>query len=197
VLIKWVVVRVSDRAAFHQGQQGWATARRCAGFVGQCGGWSRADATVAHIIGGWTDGFSYRAFMAGAHDGIAAAQAGTYHGTEVRLFDHCRDTGAGMFAATGSAALLRLVHGHVRAERLDRFVHACQMWTPGPTVAPGLRGGAFARHGASEFLMVSRWRTVADHDRYFSVRTERSGASDDLTAIADELIDLEPSWTVP
>ena len=60
---------------------------------------------------------------------------------------------------------------------------------------------AFAERGETEFLVLTRWRTVADHDRYLDVdfmdlRT-RSHAAADLDAITGDLIDLEPSWTVP
>ncbi|GIJ46168.1 DUF4937 domain-containing protein [Virgisporangium aliadipatigenens] len=185
MLIKWVVVRVGDRAAFHRGQQGWVEARRCAGFIGQCGGWSRRFDGVAHIVGGWADEAGYRAFMAGAHDGIAAGQAGTYHGTEVRLFEHRLDVGAGLFAATGSAELLRLAHCRVPVHRRAEFVEARNA---AMTAAPGMLGCAFAQDGATEFLVLSRWRTVTDHDRH---------AADCGDAIAHDLVDLEPSWTVP
>jgi hypothetical protein len=87
VLIKWVTCRVGDREAFHRGQLGWAAGLRgVPGFLGQWGGWSLRDRWVAHIFGWWDGEAGYRAFMAGAHDGIAAGQAGTYESIQVRLF---------------------------------------------------------------------------------------------------------------
>ena len=86
-LVKWVVCRAADRAAFHRAQLAWARLRDVPGFLGQRGGWSRRDDSVAHIVGCWADRAAYDAFMNGVHDGIAAGQAGTYTAIEVRLFD--------------------------------------------------------------------------------------------------------------
>jgi hypothetical protein len=134
VLIKWVVVRVGDLAEFRRGQLAWAEVGRCEGFVGQLGGWSRRDDAVAHIVGGWASEPSYHAFMADAHDRIAAAQVGTYDGIEVRLFDLRLKIGAGLFAATGDAGLLRLAHCHVPAHRRAHFLQAqVDVWNPGMT----------------------------------------------------------------
>jgi len=106
MLIKWVRCRVADREAFHRGQLAWAGLRGMPGFRGQCGGWSRHDPDRAHILGFWADEPSYRAFMAGAHDRLAAAQIGSYAELEVRLFDRPEiapsiDFGARMEAIAG------------------------------------------------------------------------------------------------
>ena len=201
MLIKWVTVRVVDRAAFRDGQGVWAALRRRPGFVGQLGGWSRRDDGMAHIFGGWTDELSYQAFMADAHDGLAAAQAGTYEAIEVRLLEHRLDIGTGLFSGTGHAQLIRLADCHVPTHRQAHFLQAqAEVWNPGMMAVPGMLGGVFAQGGETQFLVLSRWRSMADHVRYlnehFIALREQAEATEDLDRVTGDLVDLEPSWTV-
>jgi hypothetical protein len=202
VLIKWVACRAVDREAFHRGQQAWAELHGLPGFLGQCGGWSRREDGLAHIFGCWADEPSYHAFMTGSHDRAAAAQSGTYGALDVRLFDRRFDIGEGFFTDRGGAALLRLAYCHVPAHRQAHFIQAqTEVWNPGMVAAPGMRGGVFAQCGEAEFLVLSRWRSMADHegylhDRFMDLR-RLSRAAEDLDAITGDLVDLEPTWTVP
>ena len=111
--------------------------------------------------------------MAAAHDGLAAAQSGTYDAIDVRLFDHRSGVGQGIVAGDG---LLRLTHCRVGAARRADFVRArAAAWS-----RPGMLGGTVAQRGDREFLVLSRWRSTVDHDRF-----------------TGDLIDLDPAWTVP
>ncbi|MEV6348692.1 DUF4937 domain-containing protein [Actinoplanes sp. NPDC051851] len=192
MLIKWVTCDVVDRAAFGRGQLEWAALRGLPGFLGQCGGWGRQR---AHVFGFWADEGAYRAFMEGAHDHLAKAQSGTFGAIDVRLFDSVLDLGR------GDGELIRLAHCHVREGRQEHFVRAQrEVWNPGMTASPGMTGGAFGRHGDREFLVLSHWRSTADHrayirDRFMELRG-RSGAATDLAEITGDLIDVVPEWTV-
>lgn len=202
MLIKWVRCGVADPDAFESGQRNWARLRGLPGFLGQGGGWSRREPGVAHVFGCWADRSSYERFMAGEHDGIASAQAGTYQMIEIRLFERLMDIGARFPADFADAALLRLAYCHVKAIRQAHFVEAqAEVWNPGMARAPGMRRGAFGQRGESEFLVLSLWASVSDHERYvdehFPALRERSGAVDDLDRITGDLVDLEPRWTVP
>jgi hypothetical protein len=199
-LIKWVTCRVTDRAGFDRCQRGWASLRGRVGFLGQCGGWSRRDDGLAHIVGCWADAAAYRAFMGEVHDGIAAAQAGTYGSAGVRVFARVLDIGAG-FAVDDAATVLRLAQCHVRPGRRGHFVGAqAEVWNPGMTAAPGMLGGVFADRDDDEFLVVTRWRSAADHERYLADRfpglRERAAAADDLATVTGDVVDLDPAWTV-
>jgi len=69
------------------------------------------------------------------------------------------------------------------------------------TRSPGMRGGMFGQRGEAEFLVLSLWRSVTDHERYLSEYfpdlRQRSGAADDLDSITGDLVDLESAWAVP
>jgi hypothetical protein len=202
VLIKWIRCGVTDRGAFGSGQQTWAGLRGRPGFLGQGGGWSRREPGVAHVFGCWADQPSYERFMAETHDGIASAQAGTYDAIEVRLFEHLMEIGARFPAGFADASLARLAYCHVRANRQAHFIGAqVEVWNPGMTRSPGMRGGMFGQRGEAEFLVLSLWRSVTDHERYLSEYfpnlRERSGAADDLDSITGDLVDLESAWAVP
>jgi hypothetical protein len=202
VLIKWIRCGVTDRAAFGSGQRTWAGLRGQPGFLGQGGGWSRREPGVAHVFGCWADQPSYERFMAETHDGIASAQAGTYDAIEVRLFEHLMEIGERFPADFADVSLARLAYCHVRANRQAHFMGAqAEVWNPGMTRSPGMRGGMFAQRGEAEFLVLSLWRSGTDHERYlgeyFPNLRERSGAADDLDSITGDLVDLESAWAVP
>ncbi|GGN51154.1 hypothetical protein FHR83_003901 [Actinoplanes campanulatus] len=199
-LIKWVTCAVTDTDGFHTGQSGWGELRARPGFLGQSGGWSRNTPGYAHVFGLWHDHAAYRAFMAGPHDRLAAAQAGTYRSIEVRLFEAI-ETGL------SAAGLVRLAHCRVHPGLDHDFVRAQQtVWTPGMAAAPGFRGCSFGtadapgRPGQIEFLVLSGWASAADHDLYrrdrFPGLYRRSGAAGHLAAIDGDLIDTVPEWTV-
>ena len=59
----------------------------------------------------------------------------------------------------------------------------------------------FGQRGEAEFLVLSLWQSVTDHERYLSEYfpdlRERSGAAEDLDSITGDLVDLESAWAVP
>ncbi len=140
--------------------------------------------------------------MAGEHDRIAPAQVSTYHAITVGVFDHRLDIGERFPADFTDATLVRLAHCHVRPDRQAHFVRAqVEVWNPGMVEAPGMLRGVFAQRGESDFLVMSLWQSVVDHERYLSERfqglRQRSAAVEDLVSITGDLVDLEPAWTVP
>lgn len=201
MMIKWVRCRAIDVGSFDRGQRAWSGLSGLPGFLGQCGGWSRREPGVAHVFAWWRSRRRHQEFMAGAHDALAAGQAGTYDSIEVRRWDHRLDVGAGLPVGFPAGSVVRLAHCQVKPGRQDHFVRAqADVWNPGMRAAPGMRGGAFARRGETEFLVLSLWTSAADHERYrverFPELRDRSRLSGDLDAITGDLIDLEPGWTV-
>ncbi|WP_433832897.1 DUF4937 domain-containing protein [Actinoplanes sp. CA-015351] len=199
MLVKWITCQTSTRAAFGQGQHAWAELQGVPGFLGQAGGWGRE---AAQIVGFWSDPDHYQAFMGRDHDRIAAHQAGTYDDVRVRVLDRRLDIGGGFPADLTAVALLRLAHCHVRPGRQDHFVGTQkEVWNPGMTAAPGMCGGVFAQSGETEFLVLSAWRSAADHQHYlddhFNTLRDRAELAADLVAITGDVINLEPTWTVP
>ena len=101
-----------------------------------------------------------------------------------------------------AAPLARLAYCHVRANRQAHFIGAqARVWNPGMTRSPGMRGGMLGQRNGAEFLVLSLWRSVPDHERYLREYVpglrEKSGAADDLDAITGDLVDLESAWAVP
>ncbi|BBH67915.1 DUF4937 domain-containing protein [Actinoplanes sp. OR16] len=201
MLVKWITCRVTGRAAFDLGQRAWAQLHSVDGFLGQGGGWSRETPGVAQIFGFWSDPAAYQAFMDGAHDRIAAAQAGTFGDISVRVLDQRLGIAAGLPAGLAGSSLLRLAHCRVRGHRRDHFVQMqALVWNPGMAASGGMRGGVLAEGAEAEFLVVSGWETAADHQRYLDERFHRlreaADPAADLEAITGDLIDIEPGWTV-
>lgn len=133
--------------------------------------------------------------MGGVHDRLAAGQAGTYDSIDVRLFE--------MVVGDGPTCgpVVRLAHCQVKAGRQGHFGQAqVDVWNPGMRAAAGMRDVVFGRRGETEFLVLSSWMSVADHERYradqFPELRRKSGAADDLAGITGELVTLDPLWTV-
>lgn len=201
MMIKWIRCHVVDVDAFDRGQQAWSELSSLPGFLGQGGGWSRHESGIAHVFTWWNDQQVYQAFMTDTHDHLAANQAGIYDTIKIRLLEHHLDIGAGFPLNFADGALLRLAHCQVRAGRQEHFIRAqTDVWNPGMHSAPGMRGGVFTRRGNTEFVVLSLWTSVADHERYNTDRfpnlQRRALPADDLDTLTSDLIDLNPTWTI-
>ncbi|NEE03119.1 DUF4937 domain-containing protein [Phytoactinopolyspora halotolerans] len=201
MLVKWFSCEVHDSVGFDLGQRAWGGmhAGRI-GLLGQIGGWSRTRENRAHILACWTDQQRYDEFMAGAHDELAAAQRGTYGDVQTDLFYHVLDIASPLPTQLTAAGAVRLAHCFVRAERTEHFVDVQQrVWNPGMESVPGMLGGGFSRSSPTEFLVLTLWHTLADHQRYvervFPDLRVRSGAADDLASITGDVIEVVPDWT--
>jgi len=201
MLIKWIVcdVPADKRAAFSEAQAAWSALSGAPGFLGQLGGWDGEGR--ACIAGLWAYRAAYRHFMEHLHDDIfdGNAQAGTYTASRVTLFESVMDVGAALAGASGST--LRVADCQVGEGREARFVEMQQtVWNPGMGGAPGMMGGVFSHGGARRYLVLSRWRDEAAHERYraerFPALRSRAGATQDLEAVAGHVVDLEPAWSV-
>lgn len=202
VLVKWMRCTVVDRRGFERGQRRWAGLLGEPGFRGQGGGWSRARAGVAHLFAFWESRAFYDSFMARSHDRLHAAQAGSYKDMRVRLFEYRFDVKTGFRPVFTDADLLRVAHCRVRSDRVDHYTHMQEkVWNPAMAGSPGMLRGVFAQAGTDdEFLVLSMWNSGAEHGKYRTERIERlalrAHTEADVTAIAGDVIDLEPSWTV-
>lgn len=201
MIIKWVNCHVVDADSFDRGQRAWSELSGVPGFLGQCGGWSRREPGRAHVFAWWRRRPDHESFLAGAHDHLAAGQVGTFDTIETGLWERHLDVGATLPTDVPAGSVVRLAHCHVRDGRQEHFVRAqADVWNPGMGTAPGMRGGVFARRDRTEFLVLSLWNSVADHERYLTERfpglRERSRVADDLDGITGDLIELDPAWTV-
>jgi hypothetical protein len=196
-LVKWITCAVSDRDAFDRGQRQWAGLRSAPGFLGQGGGWDRE---TAHVFGFWADRSRYDGFMAASHDALAAAQAGTYREIQVRLFERRSDIGVPFLPDFTDAVLIRLAYCQIHPGRTGHFTTAeAEIWNPGMARTPGMVRGDFAE-GPTGFLVLSLWRSAADHENYrrerFPQLRAQAEAGADLSGITGHLVDVEPAWWV-
>jgi hypothetical protein len=200
MLLKWITCDVMAQAAFDRGQRGWAAVRRVPGFIAQGGGWAQRMPNTAHLFACWDGEPSYLRFMASRHDGIAAAQQGSYVSSTVRTFRRL-DLGDAWRPAFDGAGVVRVVHMRVHPDRVEHFV-AVQLgvWLPGMLGCTGLVGGMLAQAGEAEFVQLSVWHSAPDHDRYldgpFADLRDRSGTVPDVAGIYGHLVDVEPAWAV-
>jgi heme-degrading monooxygenase HmoA len=201
MLVKWITCVVVDRPGFDRGQRRWEALRAVPGFVGQVGGWSVRDPATAHVFAFWASRTDHERFLAGLHDGLAAAQAGTFARIRVRLFDQrlaIREPFRPRFAEVGQ---LRVAHCLVHPQRVEHFTDAqAKVWNPGMGGAPGMLGGVFAQAAGAEFLVLSMWASAADHEAYrtqrFAELRRRAGAAEDLAEVVGDLVEVERAWSV-
>ena len=66
--------------------------------------------------------------------------------------------------------------------------------------SPGMIRGLFAEAPGHEFLVMSMWRSAAEHGKYRAERVERlalrAQLEADVASLSGEIVDLEPTWTV-
>ncbi|MFE9405059.1 YdbC family protein [Streptomyces sp. NPDC006530] len=201
MLVKWIRCTVVDRRGFERGQRKWAGLLGEPGFRGQGGGWSRSRPDVAHVFGFWESRAFYDSFMARAHDRLAGAQSGTYKDIEVKLFDHRFDVKTGFEPRFTDADVVRVAHCTVHEERVEHFALMQQrIWNPAMAGSPGLLRGVFAEAPGHEFLVLSMWRSSAEHGKYRADRLERlslrAQTETDVAALSGDVVRLDEGWTV-
>jgi hypothetical protein len=201
VLVKWIRCGVLDRAGFDRGQRGWAALRDQAGFRGQGGGWSRAQPGVVHLFAFWDTRAQYDAFMAGPHDGMAAAQDGTYEMLAVRLFEQRLDVKIGFEPRFDDTDLLRVALCKVRPDRVDHFTSMQErVWNPAMAGSPGMLRGVFGQGTGSDFLVLSMWNSATEHGKYREAAvarlSDRAELDSDVLSVAGDVVDVVQAWTV-
>ncbi|MCF3961816.1 YdbC family protein [Streptomyces fuscigenes] len=201
MLVKWTHCTVVDRRGFERGQRKWAGLLGEPGFRGQGGGWSRIRPGVAHVFAFWESRAFYDSFMARSHDRLASTQSGTFKDGQVKLFDHRFDVKTGFEPRFTDADVVRVAHSRVHEERVEHFALMQEkVWNPAMAGSPGMVRGLFGDAPGNEFLVLSMWQSAAEHGKYRVERVERltlrAQTATDVAALAGDIVDLEPSWTV-
>ncbi|NEB80234.1 YdbC family protein [Streptomyces sp. SID14478] len=201
MLVKWIRCTVVDRRGFERGQRKWAGLLGEPGFRGQGGGWSRKRPDVAHVFAFWESRAFYDSFMARSHDRLAAGQSGTYKGIQAKLFDHLFDVKTGFEPRFTDADVVRIALCRVHAERAEHFTLMQQkVWNPAMAGSPGMVRGLYGEAPGDEFLVLSMWRSAAEHGKYQADRVERlsvrAQTETDIVDVTGDIVQLEPTWTV-
>ncbi|EDY63274.1 YdbC family protein [Streptomyces pristinaespiralis] len=201
MLVKWIRCTVVDRRGFERGQRKWAGLPGEPGFRGQGGGWSRLRPNVAHVFAFWETRAFYDSFMARSHDRLAAGQSGTYKDIQAKLFDYRFDVKTGFEPRFTDADVVRVAHCKVREDRVEHYsLMQEKVWNPAMAGSPGMVRGVFGEAPGCEFLVMSMWLSSAEHGKYRDERIERlllrAQTQTDVVALAGDVVELEPSWTV-
>lgn len=149
----------------------------------------------------WENRVFYDSFMARAHDGLAAAQSGTYGDIQVKLFDHRFDVKTGFEPRFTDADVVRVAHSRVYGDRVDHFALMQErVWNPAMAGSPGMLRGVFGEAPGHEFLVLSMWQSSAERGKYrpgsIERLSQRAQTDEDVAALEGDVVQLEPSWTV-
>ena len=207
MLAKWIVCRVTkpNRPGFAEAQSRWSTIAGCDGFRGQFGGFAGDH---AHIVGLWSDQAAYQQFMRHEHDLIAGRnrQSQFYSEIQVGLLSQAMDMPgqhATLADAVPFASFVRIADCTVAEARIDHFLEVQRaVWSPGMASAPGMLGGAFWSFDGqpNRFLVVSLWRSEAEHDAYATELLPRlrglAVPEQDLVSIQGYHFGLQLPWSV-
>ncbi|MEN3585236.1 YdbC family protein [Streptomyces sp. ZYX-F-203] len=201
MLVKWTRCAVVDRRGFERGQRRWAGLPGEPGFRGQGGGWSRGRPDVAHLFAFWESRAFYDSFMARSHNRLAASQTGTFRSARTRLFDHRFDVKTGFAPCFADVDVVRVALCRVRPPRAEHFVLMQEkIWNPAMAGSPGMVRGLFGEAPGPEYLVLSMWRSAAEHGKYRAERIERlalrAQTEADVADLVGDIVELEPSWTV-
>ncbi|MFI1016521.1 YdbC family protein [Streptomyces sp. NPDC020965] len=201
MLVKWIRCTVVDPHGFERGQRKWAGLLGEPGFRSQGGGWSKARPHVAHVFSFWESRAFYDSFMARSHDRLASGQSGTYKDFQATLFDHRFDVKTGFEPRFTDVDVVRVAHCRVRADRVEHYALMQEkVWNPAMAGSPGMVRGLFGEASGNEFLVMSMWRSEAEHGKYRRERVERlllrAQTEADVAALTGDVVRLEASWTV-
>ncbi|MEU6484115.1 YdbC family protein [Streptomyces sp. NPDC046887] len=201
MLVKWIRCTVVDRRGFERAQRKWAGLLGEPGFRGQGGGWSRTRPDVAHVFTFWESRPFYDSFMARSHDRLAASQVGTYTRSRAKLFEHRFDVKTGFEPRFTDADVVRVAHSRIHQERVEHYALMQEkVWNPAMAGSPGMLRGLFGEAPGHEFLVLSMWRSAAEHGKYRAERVERlalrTQIEADVAALTGDVVDLETAWTV-
>lgn len=156
---------------------------------------------MAHIFTFWESRTFYDSFMARSHDRLAAAQSGTFKDAQVKLFEYRFDVKTGFEPRFTDADLIRVALCRIHEERVEHFTLMQEkVWNPAMAGSPGMIRGMFGEAPEQEFLILSMWRSAAEHGKYRTERVERlalrAQTEADIASLSGDIVDLEPSWTV-
>ena len=157
---------------------------------------------MAHVFAFWESRAFYDSFMARSHDRLAAAQSGTYKDIQVKLFDYRFDVKTGFEPRFTDADLVRVAHCRVHEERVEHFALMQEkVWNPAMAGSPGMLRGPVRRgaRGTSSWCCRcgSRPPSTASTGRSaWSGSPLRAQIEADVAALAGDIVELEPSWTV-
>ncbi len=156
---------------------------------------------MAHVFAFWENRVFYDSFMARGHDRLAGAQSATCGSVQTKLFEHRFDVKTGFEPRFTDADVVRVAHSKVHEERVEHFALMQErVWNPAMAGSPGMLRGVFAEAPGHEFLVLSMWQSSAERGKYragsIERLTQRTGIEDDVAAVAGDVVQLEPSWTV-
>lgn len=139
--------------------------------------------------------------MARSHDRLAASQSGTYKDIQAKLFEYRFDVKTGFEPRFTDADVVRVAHCKVRQGRVEHYALMQEkVWNPAMAGSPGMLRGLFGEAPGNEFLVMSMWQSAAEHGKYRTERVERlwlrAQTEADVAALAGDVVQLEPSWTV-
>lgn len=189
-----------NKRSFSKAQEGWGELRKCAGFMGQIGGWNRYEPFEAGVLSVWKDLHAYQSFMQHQHDEIFAKsdQGSTYTNISVDIFESIFNIGTtDITAFFGKGILLRVADCSVEEDKHARFE---QVLKEGGR-SKGMLSGAFcSKRQNGRYLVASIWDSEHSHQRYvdkeLAALIKESGVKDSIQRNTGSLIELHPKWAV-
>ncbi|WP_350301204.1 YdbC family protein [Peribacillus frigoritolerans] len=199
--MKWIKCQVNEenKRSFSKAQEGWGELRKCAGFMGQIGGWNRYEPFEAGVLSVWKDLHAYQSFMQHPHDEIFAKsdQGSTYTNISVDIFESIFNIGTtDITAFFCKGKLLRVADCFVEEDKHARFEQVLK-----EAGSKGMLSGAFcSKRQNGRYLVASIWDSKHLHQRYadkeLPALINESGVNVSTHRITGSLIELHPKWVV-
>lgn len=155
---------------------------------------------MAHIFAFWESRAFYDSFMARSLTGWRPP-CGTFKDAQAKLFEYRFDVKTGFEPRFTDADLIRVALCRIHEERVEHFTLMQEkVWNPAMAGSPGMIRGMFAEAPGQEFMILSMWRSAAEHGKYRTERVERlalrAQTEADVAALSGDIVEMEPSWTV-
>lgn len=204
MLIKWIecVVPAEKREGFSRAQEQWKVLKEVKGCLGQVGGWSIEQNSLAYILGIWKDQETYKHFMKHEHDQIVHSnnQTDLFESISVSLLHPLSYIQGDVqrFLEAFLKERLLLVEEITYGDMLDMqcFVVQKEKWYQEISNQREIRSGVIAQDivSSNRFLLMTIWDDKHRDEIEVEKRMQRLKEEKCIKDVQSKLIRIDENW---
>ncbi|WP_025026005.1 YdbC family protein [Caldalkalibacillus mannanilyticus] len=204
MLIKWIecVVPADKREGFSRSQEQWKVLKEVKGCLGQVGGWSIEQNSLACILGIWKDQEAYKHFMDHEHDQIIHRnnQTDLFESISVSLFQPLGyiqgDDQRFREACLKERLLLveEIIYWDMQAIQCNEVQK--EKWNQENNNQSGIHSGVIAQDfiSSNRFLLMTIWDDKHRDEIEVEKRVQRLKTEKGIKDVQSKLIRIDENW---
>ena len=204
MLANWILIEVSDRAAFDEAQERCSDLAQFEGFIAQVGGWIDSFPAKAGILAIWRDFSAYRRSLETDHNELANQPkqiVGRIETSIASVIMQISQSDPRHLAE--SAQCLRVSDAILQANSSPIFVaRQMETWNPALRSTDGMLGALICRadRNRDRFIAATFWRDRAALENFqqtiFPKVSQQAGTDAYMKSLVSYHFVLERSWSV-